>query len=125
MAGSDRGRIGAGPVKLKFAKCRVDNYQLPFRERNKANCRQQPQRSGARETNGELPLHSGTMSQPPKIYRLYCYDGARQIVTADLIEVASDEEAIFKAQAAGFGSRCEIWEGKRLVAQLEEERRQA
>jgi hypothetical protein len=65
------------------------------------------------------------MFQPPKTYRIYCYDGARKIVTADWIEAASDEEAIAKAQAAGFGSRCEIWEGKRLVAQLEEERRQA
>ena len=65
------------------------------------------------------------MSQPPKTYRIYCYDGVQKIVTADWIEAASDEEAIVKAQAAGFGSRCEIWEGKRLVAELEEERRQA
>lgn len=65
------------------------------------------------------------MSRPLKTYRLYFYDDARQIVTADLIEAASDEEAIAKAQAAVFGSKCELWEDKRLVAQLECERRQA
>lgn len=37
------------------------------------------------------------MSRPLKTYRLYFYDDARQIVTADLIEAASDEEAIAKA----------------------------
>jgi hypothetical protein len=65
------------------------------------------------------------MSDPLKSYRVYCYDGARKIVTADWIEAASDEEAIANAQAAGFGSKCEIWEGRRLVAQLEDERREA
>jgi len=65
------------------------------------------------------------MSSPEKSYRIYCYDSARRIVTSDWLEAASDEEAIAKAQAAGFGSKCEIWDGKRLVAQLDEERRQA
>ena len=59
------------------------------------------------------------MSPSQKTYRVYCYDGAHHIVTAELIDAASDEEAIAKAEAAGFGTKCEIWQGKRLVAQLE------
>ena len=65
------------------------------------------------------------MSSPQKIYRVYCYDGSLKAVTADFIKAATDEEAIAKAEAAGFGSKCEVWDGKRLVAQLEAERRQA
>jgi hypothetical protein len=65
------------------------------------------------------------MSGPNKSYRVYCYDAEHKVVTADFIEAASDEEAIAKAEAAGFGSKCEIWDGKRLVASLEAERRQA
>lgn len=65
------------------------------------------------------------MSTPEKNYRVYCYDGAHKIVTAEWIEAANDEEAIAKAVAAGFGSKCEIWEGKRLVAQLEDACRSA
>ena len=65
------------------------------------------------------------MSKPFKTYRVYCYDNARHVVTADLIEATNDDEAIAKAQAAGFGTKCELWEDKRLVAQLEGERRQA
>ncbi len=62
-----------------------------------------------------------------KSYRIYSYDGAHHIVTADIIEAASDEQAIAKAEAAcfglgGFGSKCEIWDGRRMVAQLNDQR---
>ena len=66
------------------------------------------------------------MSTTPKIpYRVYCLDAELHMVSADWIEAASDEEAIALATERGFGSKCEIWEGRRLVAQLEEERRSA
>ena len=65
------------------------------------------------------------MSRSTTTYRIYCYDGANKVVTADWIEAASDQEAIAKAEAAGFGSKCEIWDGRRLVAQLQGERRHA
>ena len=65
------------------------------------------------------------MSDPQTTYRVCCYDAAHKIVTADWLEAANDEEAIAKATAAGFGSKCEIWDGKRLVAELEAERRSA
>ena len=40
------------------------------------------------------------MSSPLKSYRVYCYDGAHHILTADIIEAASDEDAIAQAEAA-------------------------
>jgi hypothetical protein len=59
------------------------------------------------------------VSSPLKTYRVYCLDAAQRMVTADWIEAASDAEAIATAEANGFGSKCEIWEGPRLVAKLE------
>jgi hypothetical protein len=58
------------------------------------------------------------MSSHLKTYRVYCYDSRMNTVSSDLIEAASDADAIAQAEAAGFGSKCEIWQGKRLVAQL-------
>ena len=54
-----------------------------------------------------------------KTYRVYCYDGARKQLTNDLIEAATDDDAIAQANSMGFGTRCELWEGNRLVAELE------
>ena len=65
------------------------------------------------------------MSSAQKIYRVYCYDAARLQISVDEIKAASDAEVIAKAEAAGFGSMCEIWDGRRLVARLEDQRRQA
>jgi hypothetical protein len=65
------------------------------------------------------------MSGVPKIYRIYSFDIDRRAVSADFVNAVSDEEAIAKIQQAGFGSKCEVWDGRRLVAQLERERRQA
>ena len=65
------------------------------------------------------------MSELPKIYRVYSFDIERKAVSAEFVNAANDDDAIAKTKEAGFGSKCEIWDGKRLVAQLEEERRQA
>ncbi len=64
------------------------------------------------------------MSAPPKTYRIYCYDVGQKSVSADFIKAAHDEDAIAQAEACA-ASKCEIWDGNRLVAQLEAERRQA
>ena len=63
------------------------------------------------------------ISEPPIDYRVYCYDGSKMKLTGDLIQASSDEDAIAKAEARAFGSRCEIWDGNRLVAELQGERR--
>ena len=68
---------------------------------------------------------SKRMSSPLKTYRVYSFDLVRKEVTADFIKAADDEQAIATAEATGFGSKCEIWDERRLVAQLEGERRQA
>ena len=47
----------------------------------------------------------------------------RATSSADVVKASSDEEAIANAEAAGFGSKCEIWDGERMVARLESERR--
>ena len=65
------------------------------------------------------------MSDTNEVYRVYCYDSVQKVVSSDLIEASSDDEAIAKAEAAGFGTKCEIWQGDRLVAKLEAQRRQA
>ena len=53
-----------------------------------------------------------------KTYRVYSYDEAHQVLTNDLIKATSDAEAIAAAESARFGSRCEIWDGRRMVARL-------
>ena len=65
------------------------------------------------------------MSIIPEIYRVYRFDLDRKMVTAELIKAADDAEAIAKLEMAGFGTKCEVWHGRRLVAELEGERRQA
>ncbi|HKX91859.1 MAG TPA: hypothetical protein VJM15_05465 [Sphingomicrobium sp.] len=65
------------------------------------------------------------MSKPPKTYRVYCFDAAQNTISNELLEAASDAQAIAEVEAKGFGSMCEIWDGDRLVARLEVARRQA
>lgn len=55
---------------------------------------------------------------PRNTYRLYTFDGVRMVLDADLIEAASDEEALAQATAAALGKKAELWEGRRLVAAL-------
>ena len=65
------------------------------------------------------------MSSPLKTYRVYRFDAAHTVLTADWLKAGSDEEAIAMVHEQGFGTRCELWAGRRLVAQLEEQRREA
>ena len=53
------------------------------------------------------------------IYRLYCFDGAGKVWAADWLQAASDEDAIQAAHQMDFVVKCELWEGKRLVATIE------
>ena len=61
------------------------------------------------------------MSTPQKIYRICSYDALRQILSADFIEAPNDVEAVAAAHAAGFGTKGELWDGTRLVAELREQ----
>ena len=62
------------------------------------------------------------MSDPLSAYKIYVYDAARMNVSAESIDAGSDEEAIALVEAMGFGSKCEIWNGRDLIAMLEAER---
>jgi hypothetical protein len=62
------------------------------------------------------------MSDPQKTYRVYSFDGLNMSLVGDEIEAVSDDQAIAAVSAAGFGTKCEIWEGHRLVAQFDGER---
>jgi hypothetical protein len=63
------------------------------------------------------------MPSPLKTYRVYSYGRTHEVLTADLVEATNDDEAVAKAEAAGIGSKYEIWEDRRLVAQLYDQRR--
>lgn len=65
-----------------------------------------------------------SQDQSPR-YRVYTLDGVRRIVSADWIDAATDEEAIAIVQATCGGLQCEIWDGDRLVAKIQAQRRQA
>jgi hypothetical protein len=65
------------------------------------------------------------MSTKTKTYRVYCFDGVKNIVSADWLEAVDDQDALAKAEAARYGTQCEVWDGKRLVAQLGANRREA
>ena len=65
------------------------------------------------------------MSSSPTVYRIYAFDAARGIVSADWLKAQDDADAVAKAEAFGLGAKCEVWDGKRLVAKLEGSRMQA
>lgn len=49
-------------------------------------------------------------------YRLYSLDGTGRITgAAQVIEAASDEEALASVRAQGDSARFELWHGRRLV----------
>jgi len=53
-------------------------------------------------------------------YRVYCLDGAGHIDSAETIRASSDAEAIAVATKMKLGGRkCEVWQGRRLVAALD------
>jgi hypothetical protein len=53
------------------------------------------------------------------MYRLYCLNGDGDVVTSHWIEAASDDEAIQDVKKNHPDTRCEIWLGKRLVAEID------
>ena len=54
-------------------------------------------------------------------YRVYCLDGVGSISLADWIEAEDDVRAVRHAREMKNGAlRCEIWQGQRLVARLDD-----
>ena len=65
------------------------------------------------------------MTPPEKLYRAYFFDAKQRVLTADWVKAETDDAAIANVEAGNYGTKCEIWDGERLVAQLEADRRQA
>ncbi len=51
-------------------------------------------------------------------YRYYCLDSTGQLHSAEWFDADTDEEAIAQIAVKHPDARCEIWQGKRLVATL-------
>lgn len=52
-------------------------------------------------------------------YRTYCLDGANNVLSAQWIEADDDEAAIEMVKQQHDGHKCELWEGRRLVAEVD------
>lgn len=64
------------------------------------------------------------MSGDPN-YRVYCHDGANKVVNAEWVDAQTDGDAIAFVKATYPSYDCELWEGRRLVARIESNRRLA
>jgi hypothetical protein len=58
-------------------------------------------------------------------YRLYCFDGRGRLWVDEGLRAASDEEAINAAHEMATATKCELWEGHRLVATIQPQRRKS
>jgi hypothetical protein len=56
---------------------------------------------------------------------VYCLDGLNKVASATWVEAGDDEGAIELVKDQHDGYKCELWDGDRLVAQIEPERQQA
>jgi hypothetical protein len=52
-------------------------------------------------------------------YRTYCLDGTNSVVSAEWIEADDDEAAIEIVKERHDGHKCELWDGRRLVARVD------
>jgi hypothetical protein len=52
-------------------------------------------------------------------YRIYCLDGLNKVASASWIEADGDEAATELVTERHDGYKCEVWDGKRLVARLD------
>ena len=52
-------------------------------------------------------------------YRIYCLDGLNKVASASWIEADGDAAAAELVTERHDGYKCEVWDGKRLVARLD------
>lgn len=60
---------------------------------------------------------------PSENYRYYCLDSTGRLHEAAWFIAESDEDAMAQIEAKHPDSKCEIWQGKRLVASISPKRR--
>jgi len=52
-------------------------------------------------------------------YRVYSLDGSGRYLSTEWIDADSDESAIAAVRSSKPGSKCEIWDGQRMVTKIE------
>ena len=52
-------------------------------------------------------------------YRIYCLDGAGKVWAAEWIDAEDDSAALESARQFKQAVRCEVWQGRRLIGQVE------
>jgi hypothetical protein len=52
-------------------------------------------------------------------YRVYCLDGLNKVAAAAWLEADDDQAAIELVTELHDGYKCEVWDGKRLVARVD------
>ena len=52
-------------------------------------------------------------------YRLYCLGDRDEIIASHWVKAPTDEEALEMVKKEHPNSRCELWHGKRLIAEVE------
>jgi hypothetical protein len=62
---------------------------------------------------------------PSENYRCYCLDSTGRLHEASWFEAEDDADAIAQVTLKHPEAKCEIWQGKRLVASVEPNRLQA
>ena len=55
---------------------------------------------------------------PVAAYRLYFIDGAGKFTAAEWIEADGDESALAAAHGLNKSVKCELWQGRRLIARI-------
>jgi hypothetical protein len=58
------------------------------------------------------------LTMPPEPYRYYRLDQAGNLFSAQTVDADSDQDAIAQIEGKHPKERCEIWQGRRLVAEL-------
>jgi hypothetical protein len=52
-------------------------------------------------------------------YRIYCLDGLDKVASAEWVEADDDEAAVELVKEQHDGQKCELWDGRRLVARID------
>jgi hypothetical protein len=71
------------------------------------------------EIHMELSEKADALAEDVIAYRLFCMDCFGKVTSIEMIQAASDEEAVQIAHEMDLGINCEVWEHQRLVARIE------
>jgi hypothetical protein len=55
---------------------------------------------------------------PPETYRYYCLDASGRLHDTQWFDAADDDDAVAHVREKHPDSKCEVWDGNRLVASV-------